>query len=266
MMVKINLLGIPFDANSSFLRGASQGPNAIREIASCGSANDFCERGFDLNLKLIKDHGNINFKSDDAKEAFNEIYKSVKVLLKKDETLISLGGDHSIAYPIIKAHADYFGPINILQIDAHGDLYEDFEGNYFSHASPFARLFEDGCIASLTQIGIRSLNTHQREQIKKYNVNSIEMKDHQDDFIENLDGPLYISFDLDGIDPAFAPGVSHHEPGGFSSRQVIDIIHSIKVPIIGADIVELNPNRDWQNMTTMLAYKIMKEIMSKMLY
>ena len=123
---------------------------------------------------------------------------------------------------------------------------------------------ETGKINSLTQVGIRTLNTHQAEQAKKFNVNVIEMKDFSEDFINTLEGPLYISLDMDVLDPAFAPGISHHEPGGMSTRQLISVIQKIKVPIIGADIVEYNPIRDINNMTAMVAYKLAKELMAKM--
>ena len=114
-------------------------------------------------------------------------------------------------------------------------------------------------------MGIRSLTSHQREQIKRYDVDVVEMKDFDLNFIANLGSPLYISVDLDGLDPAYAPGVSHHEPGGLSTRQLLTIIHMIKSKIIGCDIVEYNPTRDINNVTAMVAYKIMKELMAKML-
>ena len=154
--------------------------------------------------------------------------------------------------------------MHILHLDAHGDLYDDFDNNPFSHASPFARLMEKGKVASLTQVGTRTYNTHQREQMKRFGVKAIEMKDFSFDFINSLAAPLYISLDLDVLDPAFAPGVSHHEPGGMSTRDLIHIIQNIQVPIAGADIVEYNPVRDINNVTAMVAYKLLKELIAKM--
>ena len=129
---------------------------------------------------------------------------------------------------------------------------------------PFARLMESGKINSLTQVGIRTFNTHQREQAERFGVEVIEMKDFDFRFIENLQSPLYISLDLDVLDPAFAPGISHHEPGGMSTRELIKIIQNITVEIVGADIVEYNPVRDVNNMTAMVGYKLMKELVAKM--
>ncbi|NNF82934.1 MAG: agmatinase, partial [Flavobacteriaceae bacterium] len=141
----------------------------------------------------------------------------------------------------------------------------NFGDNPYSHASPFARLLEKGSIASLTQVGIRTMTKHLQEQVNRFGVKVVEMKNFNFDFINELRGPLYISLDLDALDPAFAPGVSHHEPGGLTSREVMHIIQNIEVEIVGADIVELNPNRDLNDMTAMLAYKLFKEICSKML-
>ena len=124
---------------------------------------------------------------------------------------------------------------------------------------------ENGFAVKLVQVGIRTLNTYQVEQAHKFNVEIHQMKDLDLSQIPKFENPLYISLDMDGFDPAYAPGVSHHEPGGLTSRQVINLIQSIDSEIIGADIVEYNPNRDFQNMTAFLAAKMMKEILGKMI-
>ena len=124
---------------------------------------------------------------------------------------------------------------------------------------------ESGLAARSVQVGIRTLNTHQLEQAEIFNVEIHQMNDLDITRIPEFENPLYISLDLDAFDPAYAPGVSHHEPGGLSSRQVIELIQSINSEVVGADIVEYNPNRDFQNMTAFLAAKMMKEILGKML-
>jgi arginase family enzyme len=124
---------------------------------------------------------------------------------------------------------------------------------------------ENGFAVKLVQVGIRTLNTHQERQAKKFNIEIHQMKNLDLTKIPKFENPLYISLDMDGFDPAFAPGVSHHEPGGLSSRQVIDMIQNLECEIIGADIVEYNPKRDFQNMTAFLAAKLMKDILGKMM-
>ena len=117
----------------------------------------------------------------------------------------------------------------------------------------------------LVQVGIRTLNTHQKEQAERFNVEIHQMKDFDLKRIPVFENPVYISLDMDGFDPAYAPGVSHHEPGGLSTRQVINLIQNINTEVIGADIVEFNPKRDFNNMTAYLVAKMMKEILGKML-
>ena len=176
-----------------------------------------------------------------------------------------MGGDHSITYPILKAHHKKYGQVDILHIDAHADLYDNFEGDKYSHACPFARIMEDKLATRLVQIGIRTLSKHQAEQADKFGVEIIQMKDFDINKLPEFKNPIYLSLDIDGLDPAFAPGVSHHEPGGLSTREVLSIIQKINVPIIGADIVEYNPTRDINDMTAMVSAKILKEIAAKIL-
>lgn len=260
------LLGIPYDANSSFLRGPALAPARIRQMEKDGSANCFSENGTEVIAgEIYHDAGDIIFQNEDPGNAFHLIKKTVGSYLNKKQKLLCIGGDHSVSYPIVDAHTEMFPELNILHFDAHADLYENFDNNPYSHASPFARIMETGKIKSITQVGIRTLNKHQREQAEKYKVNLTEMKDFNFSFLHHLKSPLYISLDLDVLDPAFAPGVSHHEPGGLSTRDLLQIIQSIPVEITGADIVELNPLRDINNMTAMVGYKLMKELMAKLI-
>ncbi len=257
----ISVLGIPFDANSSFLRGAALAPARIRLMDTEGSANSFSELGSEIKDELShKDLGDLKFESADPAKAFDIIKNAIGQELASHHKVLSLGGDHSVSFPIIDAYSEHYSDLHVLHLDAHTDLYDNFENNPYSHASPFARLMEKGKIKSLTQVGIRTLTNHQRDQAKRFHVKIIEMKDFNFDFINQLQGPLYLSLDLDVLDPAFAPGVSHHESGGMTVRELIHIIHQIKVPLVGADLVEYNPVRDHQNRTAMVSYKMMKEL------
>ena len=261
----IKLTGIPFDANSSFLKGPALAPPRIRLMDKDGSANAYSESGLEIIEGITySDIGDLHFETANAEKAYRLIKQHITENLDTTTKIISLGGDHSITFPIVEAYTKMYGEIHILHIDAHADLYDNFDDNPYSHASPFARIMENGLANSLTQVGIRTLNNHQRDQAKRFNVTTIEMKDFDYSFLNKLRGPLYISLDLDGLDPAYAPGVSHHEPGGLTTRELISIIQKINVPIIGADIVEYNPTRDINNMTAMVAYKLLKELIAKM--
>jgi len=262
----IKLIGIPFDENSSYLQGSALAPSKIRLMDSDGSANRFCEHGVEIvEGKNYKDLGDMVFTSSNAEWVYKKIKQTIQDELFASDKIICFGGDHSISFPVIEAYSKKYSNLNVLHLDAHADLYDNYENNPFSHASPFARLMEKGILKSLTQVGVRTLNTHQKEQAKKYNVTIIEMKNFNLDFVKTLKEPLYISLDLDVLDPAFAPGISHHEPGGLSTRALISILQSINVSIVGVDIVELNPKRDINNMTAMVAYKLFKELVSKMI-
>ncbi len=261
----ISLLGLPQDNNSSYLTGPALAPQRIREAIRCDSANMFTETGHDLGADgLWSDAGDVALADLAGKAAFTAIHSRVAALIPQGRVL-SLGGDHSVAYPAIFAHAQAYDGLNILHIDAHPDLYDDMQDNPFSHASPFARLMESGRVKRLVQVGIRTLNAHQRAQASRFGVEIHEMRDLSGVAAIAFDGPVYLSFDLDALDPAFAPGVSHFEPGGLSTREVLSIIHNFKGTLIGADIVELNPHRDPYGMTAMVAAKIAKEIMGRMI-
>lgn len=258
-MSKINIQGIQWDAKSSFQKGPAKAPALIRKALYNDSMNLYAENSFSIAKDVVSDKGDFKIKD------YFDIEKITLDHLKKDGKLLSLGGDHSVTFPIIKAFHKYYPKLDILHIDAHADLYHEYEGDPYSHACPFARIMENGFAVKLVQVGIRTLNPHQSSQAKKYGVDIHEMKTLDLKKIPKFLNPLYISLDMDGFDPAFAPGVSHHEPGGLSSRQVIDLIQGINTTVVGADIVEYNPNRDFQDMTAYLAAKMMKELIGKML-
>ncbi len=259
----ISILGVPYDADSSFLKGTLHGPPVIRNAFRSPSSNTFSENEVEIGgHPQIQDEGDLDLGS--GQNAREQIESAIRNLVMQNHKVLSLGGDHSITYPILRGYASKHGKLNVLQLDAHPDLYDELDGNRFSHACPFARAFEDGLIGKLLQVGIRTMNTNQREQARKFGVEIIRAEDFMTTMIE-IDGPVYVSLDMDVLDPAFAPGVSHYEPGGLSVRDVLAVIHEIEVPVIGADIVELNPTRDFQDMTAMVAAKFMKELLAKML-
>jgi agmatinase len=260
----IAVVGIPFDEFSSFLHGPEKAPSLIRAAYHSDSSNYFTESGVDLNNhRGWRDVGDLHLPS--GKEAIDAIESGIEQLLVNHDKILSLGGDHSTTYTVVKAISKKYGKLNILHLDAHPDLYDDFEGNKFSHACPFARIMEEGLASRLVQVGIRTMNTHQREQAQRFGVEILEMKNWQAIYQITFDGPVYLSLDMDAIDPAFAPGVSHHEPGGFTSREMISILQNLKGSVIGADLVEFNPTRDVGGITAMLAAKLFKELLDSLL-
>ena len=260
----VTVVGIPYDENSSFMRGPALAPARIREVLHSGSANLCSEGGIDLGTEpRFHDLGDLELAGGAA--ALGQIEKTIESLLERDVHVLSLGGDHAITYPILRAYGKRYDKLNILHLDAHPDLYDEYEGNRSSHACPFARIMEENLAGRLVQVGIRTMNPHQRTQAERFGVEVIEVRNGRPETGLDFEGPLYLSLDLDVLDPAFAPGVSHHEPGGLSTRDVLRLIQSLRAPIVGADIVEFNPRRDPVGITAMVAAKFLKEIAGRML-
>ena len=261
----IHLIGLPTDQNSSFARGAALAPPAIRTALWSDRGNLSAQSGLEIGTDvMLKDLGDLPLSDVDCVADDALILRAVTESMEADAIPLLLGGDHAVTYPIVAALAARHGPLNILHFDAHPDLYADFEGNPRSHASPFARIMEGGHAKHIVQVGIRTLNTHCRTQADRYNVEILPMLNFDTNMGPILDGPLYISVDLDGIDPSEAPGVAHPEPGGLTVREVLSIIAKQRARIVGADIVELNPARDVNDITAIVAAKLVREIAAQM--
>lgn len=262
----VAIIGIPYDDKSSYLKGPAKGPQAIRKASTSKMINAWTELGINLETEIkMVDLGDMDV-SGQFLEVFSRIEEKIGTVLSNEIVPIILGGDHSISYPIVKAFWQKYGSLDILDFDAHADLYDELYGDRFSHACPFARIMEDGLAQNIVQVGIRTANGEHRKQADKYNVRMIEMKDFENSLVLEFKNPLYISFDLDVLDPAFAPGVSHHEAGGLSTRQVVNIIHRLKANIVGLDVVEVNPDRENGGITAAAAVKVIKEVVGKIVF
>jgi arginase len=258
-----HLIGLPTDINSSFERGAARAPQAIRDALWSERGNLSCENGMEVGVDFVlEDLGDLslteNTPSDDIL-----IHEAVAKSLATGAVPLLLGGDHAVTVPTMAAIHKHYGPISLLHFDAHPDLYDNFDNNPRSHASPFARIMEAGHAHRLVQVGIRTLTRHCREQAERFGVEIIEMRHFTPEAMPVLSGPIFISLDLDGIDPSQAPGVSHPEPGGLSVRDVLNVLDRISGTIVGTDIVELNPARDIANVTAILAAKLVREIAAR---
>lgn len=263
---KAALLGVPYDASSSFQRGAAGGPKAIREALWSEAGNTWTEYGIDLRNAPLDDEGDLVFTDGESNELVRgRIEAAVGRIAGSGRRPLVFGGDHSITYPVLRGFRRHHPRLTILHFDAHPDLYDEFEGDRYSHACPFARSLEDGLTDRLVQVGIRTMTGHQREQARKFGVEVIEMKDWRDGRELGLQGPVYISFDLDALEPGLMPGLAHREPGGFTVRQALSIIQGVGAPLVGADIVELNPSNDPSGISAAVAAKLARELAGQML-
>jgi arginase len=259
------LLGVPWDASSSFQRGAAAAPGKIRLALDSPSSNSWNERGQDISARtVLADAGDVAVGSD-AAEARAAIERAVAAIIALGQRPLVLGGDHSITYPVLRAFRGR-EPAAIIHFDAHGDLYDSFGGDRYSHACPFARVMEEALSARLIQIGVRTLTAHQREQAARFGVEIYGPERWRDviPVVSALTGPVYVSLDIDVLEPMLAPGISHPEPGGLSVRDVLEVVHAIHAPVAGADVVEYNPVNDFRDLTARVAAKFVKELVALM--
>jgi arginase len=263
-VTRVALLGVPWDEHSSVHRGAALAPTAIRAALRSPSTNLSTESGVDLDRDpRLTDAGDLEIPPGDA--ALEAIEQGATRLIATGARVLALGGDHAVTYPLVRAQAVLYPGLTLVHLDAHPDLYDEFEGDRLSHACPFARILEAGLVGRLVQCGIRTTNAPQRVQAERFGVERIEMRDWRPDLAVEAAGPLYVSIDLDVLDPAFAPGVSHPEPGGPSTREVIGFLQRLRGRVVGADVVELNPTRDPGGLTARVAAKLVKELAARLL-
>lgn len=256
------LLGVPWDASSSFERGAADAPPLIRAALWSPSTNSWSEAGTDVSRPgVLKDAGDLTLPSDPS-EARTAIEHGVREVVARGQVALILGGDHSITYPILRAYDSLPERPVVLHFDAHSDLYDEFDGDHYSHACPFARVMEGQLASRLIQVGIRCLTAHLREQTAKFGVEVFPAARWREALpvVAQLRQPVYVSLDLDVLEPMLAPGIAHPEPGGLTVRDVLEVLAVLSAPLVGADIVEYNPRKDVRDLTARVAAKFVKEL------
>jgi agmatinase len=260
---RVLVIALPTSRNSSHLRAEAGAPQRIAGALVRDEGNAYAENGADLgDRRNVEYIGALALECDDE---FERIRRVAEAVFRTERMPLFLGGDHSVTYPIVAGLHAARGSLPIVHFDAHPDLYDELLGNRLSHASPFARIMENGLASDLWQYGIRTLNPHQREQVARFGVRCHEMRDHASWPPPTQTGPIYVSVDLDALDPAFAPGVAHREPGGLSVRQVLDLLVRFRGPVVGADVVEYLPQRDVGDVTAVVAAKLARELAGMML-
>lgn len=260
---RLVFVGLPDDSQSSFRRGSAKAPQRIRLAYDGNCYNSTTESGVEL-AGAVTDLGDLPSKS--SWELTARSYQEFAAWLFQIRKIpFFAGGDHAVTVPIIAALAEIGEPVHIIQIDAHPDLYLDYAGNRASHACTIARALEMHHVASVTQLGIRTLNATQmplreryREQIHLFHARDLPGALPKLPHIP-ASAPVYLTVDLDGFDPAFAPGVSHPVPGGLAPRQVLNFIQQANWQLVGMDVVEVNPDLDVNDRTAILAARVVHE-------
>lgn len=257
---KIAVLPIPFDETSSWITGSNRGPKAIIEASMNMELYDI-ETDSEVYKNGIFTSGEI--LSNSSEEMIKSVYNRVAELIKDGKFVVSLGGEHSISLPVIKAHYETYQDISILHLDAHSDMRDSYLDNKYSHACVMARVKEIN--DNIISIGVRSLDSSELNNINKNNT--FFAKDIFDSekwilkAIEKLKQNVYISIDLDVFDPAVLPATGTPEPGGLDWYTVIRLLKEVckNRNLIGFDVVELCPteNKAPDFLAAKLIYKLL---------
>ncbi len=257
-----SIIGVPFEKFSSYRPGTSLAPNAIR-LASENIETYSLDNDIDIEELGIKDLGNIYGLNMD--EYFNKIKQPIKKTLELNQIPVLLGGEHTITLSIL----DSFSSSLFVVIDAHSDLRDEWMGSKYSHACVFRRFLEKFSSEQLFQIGTRAVSKAEVQFAKRTGIKQIKPNQFHPKKIANIINDIsssfksiYISIDVDGFDPSFAPGVGTPEANGLTPREFFEFVKNINSPIAGFDVVEVNPAIDPSNITSILAARIIFEVLA----
>lgn len=270
------ILGVPFDSGTSYRSGTRFGPRKIRETSLMIWGHNSTLNVTPLKKLNMVDYGDVSVIPTSIEHTMTAITKTAADIIKNGTNLVTLGGDHSIALPLLRAHAAKYGPLSVVHVDAHIDTWEsEFEGSPYSHGTPFRYALQEGLIrpGEYMQIGIRGplsgandyadakalgARTVTIHEVMEKGVKEILKEVH-----ERMKGPVYVTVDIDSADPAYAPGTGTPEVGGLSSYQLLQLIRGLHgLDLVGFDLVEVSPPFDHADITAILASNIAFEYLS----
>ena len=260
----IVVAGIPFDNATTFRPGCRLGPRAVRAASVQLAELPSFPFGLDpFSILKVIDSGDFLLNPHNPETIISDIYKQAISIIGSGASLLSIGGDHFVTYPLLKAHAEIYGPVSLLQFDAHCDTWKSF--GEFDHGTMFLRAIEEGLIdiESSIQVGIRTHNDFDVgiKQITSPQIHEIGLPAVVELILNHLKGrKVYLSFDIDVLDPAFAPGTGTPVSGGIASWQALSILRSLEpLNMIGFDIVEVSPPFDHAEITSIAAATILHD-------
>jgi agmatinase len=269
------VLGIPFDGMVTNRPGARFGPNAIRQSSiRCRNYSQQMEVGVYERLRSV-DVGDVNVNPFDYAETFRQIEYRITELQQRGAAVVSLGGDHSILLPILRATSKQYPKLTVIQFDAHTDTSDEGWGQRFHHGTPVRRAIEEGLVRGdhIFQIGIRGSigSARYNDFANQAGIHILHMRAFHDqklseEFLKTLfevagSDPCYLTFDVDGVDPAFAPGTGTPVVGGLTSFEALNTMRAFRgLKFIGGDVVEVAPAYDSSEITSLLAATLVFEI------
>ncbi|MGJ0845884.1 agmatinase [Tissierella praeacuta] len=270
------IVGIPFDTASSFRTGARFGPNGIRNISVMMKPNNVIMEINILDELKGGDYGDINIVPGYILPSYEKIEEEMTKIVNADVTPIALGGDHSITLAELRAVAKKHGPVALVHFDSHADINEEVFGEKYNHGTPFRRAIEEGLIdpSHSIQIGMRGSlydpNEHKMaaelglKLIPAHKIREMGFEELLKQIKERVgDKKAFLTFDIDFVDPAYAPGTGTPEVAGFTSLETLNLIRGIKeLNFVGFDIVEVAPPYDFGEITSYMAANIAFEFLS----
>lgn len=260
---QVVIVPVPFDLTTTYQHGTERGPEALIESSRNMELYDI---ETDSTVYEVGIHTAEPVIASSCEEMRNALYQRTKDYLSKDKFVVTLGGEHSISFAPIKAHGEKFPGMSVLQIDAHADLQEAYEGNPWSHACVMARVRELPTISSIVAVGIRSMSQEESLVVDKQRTFYAHNLDLAGSWIDNvlkqLGDKVYITFDLDGFDSSLMPSTGTPEPGGLFWNQAMALLKRVaqEKEIVGLDVVELCPseaNLAPDYLAAKLVYKIL---------
>jgi agmatinase len=275
--VDVAILGVPFDSGTSYRSGARLGPREIRAQSSLIRPYSYFQKISPFERLTIVDAGDVDAPPVGIEAAYAAIDAAVDRLVSAGVTPLLVGGDHSISLPILRAVARRHGPVALVQFDAHIDTWGDYFGGKYFHGSPFRRAIEEGLIVAseYVQVGIRGPMYGDEADFgyqREHGVTTIDIRQVKTDGVDRTAArirslvrgrPLYVTFDIDSVDPAYAPGTGTPEVGGLTSFEAQELVRGLGgLPLVGCDVVEVAPPFDGPGqITALLAANIMFELL-----
>ncbi len=270
----IALIGVPFDGGTTYRPGPRFGPRHVR-------AQSAIIRPWNPILKLspfaknrVADFGDLPVNPLSIEDTFRRIEQGIAPVLDAGARCLCVGGDHSISLPILRAVAKKHGPVCLIQFDAHNDLWDEYFGSKYSHGTPFRRAFEEGLLqdGGVLQVGLRGqvYGEHDFDFARAHKVRMVTAEEFHakgmapvQRHLKAFRGkPVYVTLDIDSVDPAFAPGTGTPQVGGFSSAQILELVRALRgLNIVGADLVEVSPPYDNGELTSLLAANLLFELL-----
>ncbi len=261
----IVILGAPMDYTVSYKAGSREGAQSVRPASW---AMETYSSRLDRDLEELKyfDLGDLVLNMGHAEHSCNIIENAISQILEDKKIPFTYGGEHLITWPIIKAFHEKYPDLVLIQLDAHADLREEFFGEAYSHATVMRKCAELIGPDNLFQVGIRSGPREEFEYGKKYtHFYPYRLEGAIEDINAFCKGkPVYITIDIDVLDPAYAPGTGTLEPNGVTSRELFDFFYSLKLDqVVGIDVVEISPYHDLSRMTSVMGCNLFRELALK---